>query len=31
MIEKGLHTKEQAMTKAKELLGVKYRQVYGLN
>ena len=30
MIEKGLHTKEQAVTKAKELLGVKYREVYGL-
>lgn len=31
MIEKGLHTKAQAITKAKELLGVKYRDVYGLN
>jgi len=30
MVEKGLHTKEQAVTKAKELLGVKYRQQYGL-
>jgi hypothetical protein len=31
MIEKGLHTKDQAINKAKELLGVKYRDVYGLN
>ena len=30
MVEKGLHTKEQAVNKAKELLGVKYRQQYGL-
>jgi hypothetical protein len=30
MVEKGLHTKEQAITKAKELLGVKYREVYGI-
>jgi hypothetical protein len=30
MVEKGLHTKELAVNKAKELLGVKYRQQYGL-
>ena len=30
MIEKGLRSKEQAIDKAKELLGVKYRTVYGL-
>lgn len=30
IVEKGLHTKEQAVNKAKELLGVKYRTVYGL-
>ena len=30
IVEKGLHTKEQAINKAKELLGVKYREVYGL-
>ena len=30
MIEKGLQNKEQAVNKAKELLGVKYREVYGL-
>jgi len=31
VVEKGLHTKDQAINKAKELLGVKYRNVYGLN
>jgi hypothetical protein len=30
MVEKGLQNKEQAINKAKELLGVKYREVYGL-
>ena len=30
MVEKGLHTKELAVNKAKELLGVKYQQQYGL-
>jgi hypothetical protein len=30
MVEKGLQTKEQAITKANQLLGVKYREVYGL-
>jgi len=30
MGEKGLHTKNEAVNKATELLGVKYRAVYGL-
>jgi hypothetical protein len=30
MVEKGLHTKDEAVNKATELLGVKYRAVYGL-
>ena len=30
MVEKGLHTKNEAVNKATELLGVKYRAVYGL-
>jgi hypothetical protein len=29
-VEKGLQSKEQAINKAKELLGVKYRAVYNL-
>jgi hypothetical protein len=29
-VEKGLHTKNEAVNKATELLGVKYRAVYGL-
>ena len=30
MVEKGLKSKDSAVGKAKELLGVKYRTVYGL-
>jgi hypothetical protein len=30
MVEKGLKSKDSAVDKAKELLGVKYREVYGL-
>jgi hypothetical protein len=30
MVEKGLHTKDEAVNKATELLGVKYRVMYGL-
>jgi hypothetical protein len=30
MVEKGLHTKDEAVNKATELLGVKYRAMYGL-
>jgi hypothetical protein len=30
MVEKGLKSKDSAVGKAKELLGVKYREVYGL-
>ena len=30
LVEKGLKSKDSAVDKAKELLGVKYRDVYGL-
>jgi len=30
IVEKGIKTKEEAINKAKELLGTKYRAVYGV-
>jgi hypothetical protein len=31
MVQKGLKTKDIAITKAKELLGSKYREIYSIN